>query len=194
MAEGVSHPNEGMPAFKRLFIGLELPASNKALMEQLDPELRGLRWLPAAQLHLTLSFVGDVAQEHQARLHDSLRHVHVPSFYLPLQGVGFFRTHGRPSVVWIGVGKGHPHLFALHKHIQDAILHAGLEADLKPFHPHITVARSCGISTQALQPWIRRHESEDFGMFEVKDFILYSSILAPRGPDYHEELRAPLMT
>jgi RNA 2',3'-cyclic 3'-phosphodiesterase len=181
-----------MSLFKRLFIGLELPASSKALMEELDPGLSGLRWLPAAQLHLTLSFLGDVAQEQQTALHDSLRHVRVPSFFLPLQGVGFFRARGRPSVVWIGVGKGHPHLFALHKHVQDALLHAGLEPDLKPFHPHVTVARSCGISTQGLQPWIRRHESDDFGIFEVKDFILYSSILAPRGSEYHEELRLPL--
>jgi len=182
-----------MPIYKRLFIGLELPASNKALMEELDPELHGLRWLSAAQLHLTLSFIGDVAQEHQAVLHDSLQQVRVPAFFLPLQGVGFFRARGRPSVVWVGVGKGHPHLFALHKHVQDAILHAGLEADLKPFHPHVTVARSCGISTQALKPWIRRHESDDFGLFEVKDFVVFSSVLAPERAEYHEELRVSLV-
>ena len=181
-----------MPLFKRLFVGLPLPASSKEMIEELDPGLRGLRWLPASQLHLTLSFFGDIGQENEAALRESLSQVHVPTFFLPLQGVGFFKARGRPSVVWVGVGKGHPHLFALHKHIQDAVLHAGLEADLRSFHAHVTVARSRGISTQELQPWIRKHADEDLGMFEVKEFILYSSVLAPEGATYAEELRVPL--
>ena len=181
-----------MPGFKRLFIGLPLPDSSKAVIEELNPGLRGLRWLPASQLHLTLSFLGDIGQENEAALRESLSQVHVPSFFLPLQGVGFFKARGRPSVVWIGVGKGHPHLFALHKHIQDAVLHAGLEADLRSFHPHVTVARSSGISTEALRPWIRKHETDGLGMFEVKEFILYSSVLAPEGATYSEEMRLPL--
>lgn len=110
----------------------------------LNPQLNGLRWLIAEQLHLTLSFLGDVEAAAEARLHEALGEVRVPPFVLPLSGVGVFNVRGRPSVVWAGVGKGHPHLFALHRRIQDAVLHAGLEPDLKPFHPHITIGRAKG--------------------------------------------------
>src|SRR5712675_1442377 len=112
-----------MRPFKRLFIGLELPPESKAALGKLDPHLPGLRWLPPAQIHLTLSFLGDVEAPRQEALTGALTSVRVAPFFLPLQGVGSFNARGRPSVVWVGVGKAHPHLFALHKHIQDAVLH-----------------------------------------------------------------------
>jgi RNA 2',3'-cyclic 3'-phosphodiesterase len=176
-----------LPA-KRLFVSLELPLSCKRALIALDPHLTGLRWLPEEQLHLTLSFLGDVAAPAEDPLHEALRGVRVPPFFLPLRGVGVFSARGRPSVVWAGVGKGHPHLFALHRHIQDAILHAGLEPDLKPFHPHVTIGRAKGISQQALQPFIRSHAETEFGLVKVTGFALYSSVLTAAGPTHRVEL------
>ena len=181
-----------MQPAKRLFIGLELPTSCKTTLEELDPDLPGLRWVPPAQQHLTLSFLGEVPLDQVERLEESLREVRVPPFFLPLQGVGFFGARGRVSVVWVGVGKGHPHLFALHHHVQDAVLRAGLEADLKPFHPHVTVGRSRNLSSQALQPFLKNHRDEEFGLFEVKEFVLFSSLLAPEGATHFPELRVNL--
>jgi len=174
---------------KRLFVGIGLPASCKTALLSLNPHLNGLRWLTAEQLHLTLSFIGDVEAAAEDRLHEALSEVRVAPFFLPLYGVGVFNVRGRPSVAWAGVGKGHPHLFALHRRIQDAILHAGLEPDLKPFHPHITIARAKGISRQALQPFLRKYAEADFGMFEVKSFELYSSVLAAEGAIHQVEMR-----
>jgi RNA 2',3'-cyclic 3'-phosphodiesterase len=181
-----------MPPFKRLFIGLELPDSCKVTLAELNPKLRGLRWIGPEQQHLTLSFLGALGPEKEGVLHENLSRVRVPPFFLPLSGVGFFRSRGRPSVVWVGVGNGHPHLFALHRHIQDAVLKAGLEPDLKPFHPHVTVGRARDISTAAVQPFIRKHSDHEFGMLEVKEFVLFSSHLAPEGATYFPELRVPL--
>jgi 2'-5' RNA ligase len=138
---------------------------------------------------LTLSFLGDVEAVAEDRLHQALGEVRVPPFFLPLSGVGVFNVRGRPSVVWAGVGKGHPHLFALHRRIQDAVLHARLEPDLKPFHPHVTIGRAKGVSRQALQPFLRKYAEADFGMFEVKGFELYSSVLAAEGAIHQVEMR-----
>ena len=177
------------PSPKRLFIGVELPPGCKATLLALDPRIRGLRWLPEDKLHLTLSFLGTIDAQGEERLHEALCAVRVPPFILPLRGVGAFNARGRPSVVWVGVGKGHPHLFALHRHIQDAVLHAGLEPDLKPFHPHVTVARTKTVSRQMLQPFLRRHADTEFAMFEVNGFALYSSVLAPEGATHFIEMR-----
>lgn len=178
-----------MATVRRLFIGLDLPATDRAALAALDAKLGGLRWLVAEQLHLTLSFLGEVADSARERLDASLREVRVPPFFLPLQGMGSFSARGRPSVVWVGVGRGHPHLFALHKHLQDAVLRAALEPDLKPLHPHVTVARSQGISREALQPLLRKHREMEFGLFRVEGFSLFSSELRPDGPVYRTELR-----
>src|SRR5262249_29897729 len=91
-----------------------------------------------------------------------------------------------------GVGKGHPHLFALHQHIQDAVLHAGLEPDLKPFHPHITLARMRGVSRTALKPFLRRYAETEFGLWRVTEFTLFSSQLTASGSVYTIEMRGPL--
>jgi RNA 2',3'-cyclic 3'-phosphodiesterase len=174
---------------KRLFVGLELPASCKTTLLSLDPQLTGLRWVVEEQLHLTLSFLGNVDTLAEDRLREALDRVRVPPFFLPLCGVGVFNVRGQPSVVWAGVGKGHPHLFLLHRRIQDAALHAGLEPDLKPFHPHVTVGRAKGISRQVLQPFIRQYAEADLGLFEVTGFGLYSSLLSPAGAIHHLEIR-----
>lgn len=173
---------------KRLFIGLELPATCRKTLAGLDPRVKGLRWLPAEQLHLTMSFLGDVDFDKEERLREALEAVQVPPFFLPICGIGAFGG-ARPTVVWAGVGKGHPHLFALHHHVQDAVLHAGLEADLKPFHPHITVGRARGVSRASLQPFLRRFAETEFGLWKVTGFTLFSSVLSPTGSIYSIEMR-----
>jgi 2'-5' RNA ligase len=173
---------------KRLFIGLELPATVRCELAALDPRIKGLRWLPAEQLHLTMSFLGDVDAAHEELLRDALAVVKVPPFFLPVTGLGIFGGE-RPSVIWAGVGQGHPHLFALHRHIQDAVLHAGLEPDLKPFHPHITLGRMRAVSRSALKPFLRRHAETEFDLWKVSGFALFSSTLTSEGSIYTVELR-----
>ncbi|HWB60492.1 MAG TPA: RNA 2',3'-cyclic phosphodiesterase [Chthoniobacteraceae bacterium] len=176
---------------KRLFIGLELPPPLRETLAALDPRIKGLRWLPAEQMHLTMSFLGDVDRDAEELLRDALAPVRVGEFFLPVEGMGAFGG-ARPTVVWAGVGKGHPHLFALHKHIQDAVLHAGLEADLKPFHPHITIGRvprGSNLSRQVLLPFLRKHADVEFGLCKITGFTLFSSMLSPQGASHNAELR-----
>lgn len=171
---------------KRLFIGLELPESIRTELVRLNPKVKGLRWLPAEQLHLTMSFLGEVDADGEQRLHEALAPVKVPTFFLPVTGIGTFGG-ARPTIVWAGVGHGHPHLFALHKHLQDAVLHAGLEADLKPFHPHITLGRARGISRAALKPFLHQHAATEFDLWKVTSFTLFSSQLTHEGSIYKAE-------
>ncbi|HEY5894337.1 MAG TPA: RNA 2',3'-cyclic phosphodiesterase [Chthoniobacterales bacterium] len=173
---------------KRLFIGLELPAACRQALARMDPHMKGLRWLPPEQMHLTMSFLGNVDATGEERLRQALLDVHVPPFFLPICGLGAFGGE-RPTVVWAGVGKGHPHLFALHHHLQDAVLHAGLEPDLKPFHPHITIGRGRGVSRAALKPFLREYGDAEFGLWKVTGFTLFSSVLASEGAMHSVELR-----
>ena len=77
-------------------------------------------------MHLTLAFLGNVAAETQETLSEKLRNISWKSFFLPLIGLGTFPDQGWPKIVWIGVGTGHPHLFQLHKRVQEALLAAGI--------------------------------------------------------------------
>jgi len=176
---------------KRLFIVLELPETHRAALAALDPQLKHVRWARPEQMHLTLAFLGNVEPESEVALREALAEVRVPSFFLPLRSLGTF-GRGKPSVIWAGVGNAHPHLFALHKHLQDAILRARLEPDLRPFHPHVTLARPRDVSAAALRPFLRQHAETDFGLWEAKAFHLLSSRVGPEGSTYTHELSQPL--
>ncbi len=102
--------------------------------------------------------------------------------------VGAFPAKGWPKILWIGVGTGHPHLFQLHKRVSDAAIAAGLEPDLRPWHPHITLARCRNVSSQLLGGFLKSNVDLDAGMIRVESFHLYSSKLTPAGPIHTREL------
>jgi RNA 2',3'-cyclic 3'-phosphodiesterase len=176
---------------KRLFVSLELPASIAEALVRLNPGLPGVRWTAAEQFHLTLAFLGKVPAEAEERLRSRLLGIQFTSFFLPLRGIGTFPGKGRPKIVWLGVGSGHPHLFQLHKRVTDAALAAGIEPDLRPWHPHFTLARCQGVAMQSIRPFLRADGEFDAGLVRIDSFQLKSSRLTPAGSVYTIELIVP---
>src|SRR4029077_7138954 len=114
--------------------------------------------------HLTLGFFGDVAEAAEQVLRDKLSEIQFQAFFLPITGVGTFPPKGAPKIIWIGVGKGHPHLFQIHKRVQEAALAAGIEPELRPWHPHITLARCREVSPEMVKKFLRENSEFDAGM------------------------------
>jgi len=173
---------------KRLFVAIDLPESISELLADLDPRIRGVRWTAQAQMHLTLGFFDHVPGEIEAVLCEKLSAIDFGAFFLPITGVGTFSAKGAPKIIWIGVGKAHPHLFQIHKRVQEAALAAGLEPELRPWHPHITIARCRDVAPQTLREFLKANAEFDAGMIRVEDFHLYSSTLTPAGPIHTREL------
>lgn len=173
---------------KRLFVSIELSESVTSTLAALDPQIRGVRWLEPHQMHLTLAFLGNISAETQEVFAEKLRAISWKPFFLPIVGLGRFPTKGWPKIIWIGVGTGHPHLFQLHKRVQEAILAAGLEPDLRSFHPHVTLARCRNVSPQTIRPFLKSHANFDAGMIHVESFVLNSSQLNSAGSIYTPEL------
>jgi RNA 2',3'-cyclic 3'-phosphodiesterase len=172
----------------RLFVAIDLPESMRQLLADLDPHIRGMHWTDPAQMHLTLGFFGDVSENIALKLHEKLSAIQFGAFFLPVNGVGSFSTKGAPKIIWIGVGKAHPHLFQIHKRVQEAALAVGLEPELRPWHPHVTLARCRNVSSQRLRKFLQSNAEFDAGMFRVDTFHLYSSRLTPAGPIHAREL------
>ena len=173
---------------KRLFVAIDLPESRRQLLGNLDPHIRGVRWIDPAQMHLTLAFFGDVAENIDLALREKLNAIEFGAFFLPITGVGTFSAKGAPKIIWIGVGKAHPHLFQIHKRVHEAALAAGLEPELRPWHPHITTARCRDVAPQSLRKFLQSNAELDAGMIRVEAFHLYSSKLTPAGPIHTREL------
>jgi 2'-5' RNA ligase len=173
---------------KRLFVAIDLPDATRQMLANLDPRIHGVRWMEHEQMHLTLGFFGDVAEDVELKLREKLSAIEFGAFFLPVNGVGAFSSKGAPKIIWIGVGKAHPHLFQIYKRVQEAALAVGIEPELRPWHPHITIARCRDVSAQALRKFLKSNAEFDAGMIRVEALNLYSSKLTTSGPIHTREL------
>ncbi|HEY6111869.1 MAG TPA: RNA 2',3'-cyclic phosphodiesterase [Chthoniobacterales bacterium] len=173
---------------KRLFVAIDVPDSIQRLLVDLDPRIRGVRWVDGGQMHLTLGFFERVPEDVDLRLREKLSAIEFKAFFLPILGLGKFPAKGPPKVVWVGVGAGHPHLFQIYKRVQEAAFQSGLEPEQRPFHPHVTLARCRDVPEGALRKFLNTNAALDMGIFRVESFHLYSSELTQTGPIHTREL------
>lgn len=175
----------------RTFIAIDLDNGLKTALEELIDRLRPLpghvRWVNAAGMHLTLKFLGEIAESDVERVSSALQgiaHRH-PTFALVLEGTGAFPPGRRiPRVFWVGIVPV-PQLLALQEEIEKETEKLGFETENRRFEPHLTLGRvkSPG-QLEQLVAELKRHEGRKFGAMEVRRFTLFRSILQASGAEY----------
>ena len=76
------------------------------LRHRLDRHVKA-RWTPAENLHVTVRFIGHVADADATPLIEAVRApLDLRPFELSLGGCGVFPTGGPPRIIWIGFGAG----------------------------------------------------------------------------------------
>lgn len=175
----------------RFFVAISLPEPLRKELVDLDPKISGVRWAPMDQMHLTLGFFAHVSAEIDPLFREKLLAIEFRSFFLPIKGIGTFPPKGAPKIIWVGVGSGHPHLFQIHKRVQEAAIAVGLEPDLRPWHPHVTLARCQPFGGGGVGKFLKQHVDLDLGLIRVEAFHLNSSELTPAGPIHTCELTIP---
>ena len=98
----------------------------------------GGRPVPAANLHLTLVFLGEVDPSRIEPLRRAAVGVAGSAFTLALDRVGGFR---RAGVAWAGCRQSPAGLIGLQAGLERRIREAGFSPDDRPFTPHLTLAR-----------------------------------------------------
>ncbi len=176
----------------RLFVALSLPEEVRLRLEGMRGGLPGARWQSAAQMHLTLRFIGEVDGGAFAEIGDALAQVRAEAFTLALEGVGRFPPRGRVRILWAGVAPN-PALMRLRERTEAAITGLGFEPEGRNYAPHVTLARFASkVPAQRLQDFIAYHGLYASGPFPVCSFELYSSHLGAGGAHYAVEARYPL--
>ena len=91
-------------------------------------------------LHLTLSFLGEVADDRLEWLIEAARTVHARRFALAIDNLGYW-PHNR--LLWAGSGRPAPALMALVARLRSALRDAGFaeEDATRDFAAHITLVR-----------------------------------------------------
>jgi 2'-5' RNA ligase len=175
----------------RLFFAIEL---GDALQDRLDRETAALRdeapdlsWTTREKRHLTLKFLGDVADDAEPRLIDATERVVAAArpMEMSVREVGAFPNFRRARVVWIGVEQ-EPRLELLHHDLERACEDVGFEVEGRPFRPHITLARvRTPLSVERARSLARVARSVRLQAVEqVNRITLYESTMAPSGAHY----------
>jgi len=170
----------------RLFVAVDIPEPIKTDLAALASTVAGARCVGAAEIHLTLRFIGEIDPHTFAAIKNALSEIGFPQFPLSLRGVGHFPPHGHPRVLWVGLDAGRE-LTLLQQEIESALKRSGIPGEERRFSPHITLARFKEPSSAAVARFEASYRELAFPPFEVNEFILYSSVLSPRGAVHSKE-------
>ncbi len=139
------------PSF-RAFVAVVPPLSVKTGLEAVVRQLRQhdadevVRWVAADALHITLAFLGQIAESAAAPLIDAIRSetAGTESFELTVSSLGTFgdrRRRGGAQVVWAGLSGDIDALQGLHELVSNAVRSVSFRVESRAFQPHVTLGR-----------------------------------------------------
>jgi len=187
-------------AFVALLLDEAMRASVGAEIERLRPLSRAVAWVPAANLHLTLRFLGEVSDVQLGEVEAALGEAAAVTapFALTLHGLGAFPGLERPRILWVGVADGALAAREAQARVEAALERRGIPRERQAWHPHLTIGRvfderawrrEAGLPLrQALAAAARR----SFGSLAVSHIALMRSDLSPQGARYRELASAEL--
>jgi 2'-5' RNA ligase len=170
----------------RLFIALDIPAEIRARLTEYMERARALapeaRWARVEGLHVTLKFVGHVEDTKVEPIKAALRSIKTAPFEVKFVGVGFFPNPNAGRVFWAGVDGGDS-LPSLASSIDAAMEKLGFSRETKPYHPHLTLARTSSRPLRELRPLLADSPPQ-FGTMTAREFFLYQSQPQKGGSKY----------
>jgi 2'-5' RNA ligase len=174
----------------RLFVAVELPDALRQRLNEMQRALDGaslqVRWVRSEGIHLTLKFLGEVAQDRLDAIGAALAQVaprHAP-LRLEGRGIGAFPERGRPRVIWAGLTGDVEQIAALARSVEEALEPLGFPRETRPFRPHLTLGRFRGSPRGDWRTPMERSSVAPFGSFEIDRFALFESRLGPGGAAY----------
>jgi 2'-5' RNA ligase len=170
----------------RIFIALDIPSDVRAGLTKYMDRARLLapeaRWARIEGLHVTLKFVGEASEARVDEMKAALVSVKAAPFAVHFTGVGFFPNQKAARVFWAGVDGG-DQLPRLASTIDAALEKLGCPRETKPYHPHLTLARTSARPLRELQPLLADPPPQ-FGTMTAREFFLYQSQPQKGGSKY----------
>src|SRR5690348_2656265 len=136
----------------RLFTALDLDDATRAraadaaararvALERQASDLTA-RWVAPDSLHITLWFLGEVADDRAAAITQALSSpFEEQPFDVAIGGLGFFPPSRSPRVFWLGVHDGADRVAPLYREVGHRLAPLGFEPESRGFTAHVTIAR-----------------------------------------------------
>ena len=184
----------------RAFFAVDLPDDlAPAVADAQAPfaDAPGVNPVDPDQAHVTLKFLGDVAERGGETGSDrpavddviaagerAVDRAGVGCFKCAVAGLGVFPNREYVSVVWAGVDRGGDELAALHEALEAETTALGVDPADHEFTPHVTLARvESATGAEAVRDALDATDPE-VGTFSVDEIRLVKSTLTASGPEY----------
>ncbi|MDZ7626958.1 MAG: RNA 2',3'-cyclic phosphodiesterase [Parvularculaceae bacterium] len=166
----------------RLFVAIALPAPVVEALVDLQTGVRGARWLPEENFHLTLAFIGETDRHGLQEAASALGGIAAPAFDLKLSACGYFGDR-KPRALWAGAAPA-PALSHLQSKVDIALRRCGFLDDKRKFTPHVTLAYLHGVPKDEAELFCADHALFAAGPFRVDAFHLFESHLGTEAAHY----------
>jgi len=176
----------------RLFVALPVPLDIRARLGALQSGLAGARWIDQDLMHITLRFIGEVAERDADDIIDTLSTIQMPAFEMSLSNLGYFERRGDPHTLWAGITKTEV-LTRLHAKVESAVVRSGQAREGRKFLPHITIGRLRDVPVDRLGHWLETALPLSQDLFDVDRFVLYQSFRGHGAARYQPLAEFPLI-
>ncbi len=174
----------------RAFLALDLNEAVRArlrgLMDEVQRSGADVKLVEAANLHVTLQFLGDIPADACGAIGGAMRGVRERAFTAEVKGTGVFPNARLVRVIWAGIGSGSGKVSSVFEQLSAGLSGLGYPKE-RSFTPHITIGRGRSQRNRdLLLRVLERHRETSFGTFEVDHIALKKSVLTPSGPIYSD--------
>ncbi len=172
----------------RAFIAVSIrPNSEISLLADSLREAENARVPRGEELHVTLSFLGDISEKDKDDICKSISSIVHEAFSIKTTSIGAFPQITRARVAFVGIDSNG--LLELHSLVSGKIPQKYRET--REFVPHLTVARFK--RPMDLSVLYRENDGKDFGTYRIEKFTLFRSDLRPDGAVYTPVCTVQLM-
>jgi 2'-5' RNA ligase len=180
----------------RSFIAIELPQEIKSELAHLQERLKRAcgycpaKWVAIESIHLTLNFLGDLPFSRLDDIKNAVAQAAVASdiLELGLDGLGAFPNLERPHIVWVGLSGNVEKLSKIQKRLEQLLAGLGFSPEIRPFSPHLTLARvrddASAADKKRLGQVISSTTCKTDCLIPVRQVSLIKSQLTPAGSIY----------
>ena len=155
----------------------------------------GVRWTRPDSVHLTVKFLGNVADGLVPDLCEALGTAAALSrpFEMTIGNIGCFPPRGNPRIVWVGADEPAGGLVECVGLVEEAYAELGFAPEKRAYKPHVTIGRvKSPRKAKDLRDRLAAEEPFTAGVQSVTDLVLFQSDLRPTGAVYTAVCRAPL--
>jgi 2'-5' RNA ligase len=180
---------KGVRAFVAIRMNDQVEESIAKTIDELRHPHDGVRWVPRANLHITLKFLGPAVDSHRlqqltAGLHQLA--TRTAPFEVAAAGVGAFPDLEHPRSIWVGLRSVESGaLAALAARLETVAAEYGFEREKRRWSGHLTIGRVRDEPINGKpRDALRAARDREFGVSRIESMTLYRSHLASDGASY----------